>query len=304
MKEEKNGMKVLSLFDGISCGMVALERAGIPVERYEAYEIDESAIAISQRNYPQIEQCGDVFKADFAQYQGFDILIGGSPCTYWSIAQKPGAREKTSSGLGWDLFSQYVRALKESGCRYFLYENNASMSPDIKQAITEYLGVEPIMIDSALMSAQRRKRLYWTNIPGVTQPADKGMTVADIVDAGADEINYIDKAIFNGKELANEKGGGPIRVGHINKGRQGERIYSVHGKTVTMMAGAGGLGAKTGLYLIGNDVRRLNITEAERAQTLADGYTEGVPVSHRYKAIGNCWTVDVIAHIFTHLKPN
>ena len=295
-------MKVISPFDGISCGMVALERAGIPVERYVAYEIDEKSIAISQRNYPQIEQCGDVFKADFTKYQGFDILIGGSPCTYWSIAQKPGAREKTSSGLGWDLFSQYVRALEESRCKYFLYENNASMSPDIKQAITDSLGVEPIMIDSALLSAQRRKRLYWTNIPGVSRPKDMGLTVADIVDADADEINYIDKAIFNGKKFDTEKSGGPIRVGHINKGRQGERIYSVHGKTVTMMAGAGGLGANTGLYLIGDAVRKLNITEAERAQTLADGYTEGVPVSHRYKAVGNCWTVDVIAHIFTGLK--
>lgn len=290
-------MKVLSLFDGISCGRVALERAGIPVERYVAYEIDENAISISKKNYPQIEQCGDVFKADFTEYQGFDLLIGGSPCTYWSIAQKPGAREKTSSGLGWDLFSQYVRALKESGCRYFLYENNASMAPGIKQEITKHLGVEPIMIDSALLSAQSRKRLYWTNIPGIIQPISKGITVADIVEEHSDEINYIEKAIFNGKEHSTKKSNSTVRVGHINKGRQGERIYSIHGKTVTMMAGAGGLGAKTGLYLIGGAVRKLSIIEAERAQTLDDGYTEGVPVSHRYKAIGNGWTVDVIAHI-------
>lgn len=297
-------MKVLSLFDGISCGMVALQRAGIPVDRYVAYEIDENAIKISQKNWPQIEYCGDVFKADFKEHKGFDLLIGGSPCTYWSIAQKPGAREKTSSGLGWDLFCQYVRALKESGCMYFLYENNASMSPDIKQEITNHLGVEPIMIDSARMSAQSRKRLYWTNIPGVAQPADLGITVADILTADTDEINYIDKAVFNGKESSTKKSRGTVRVGHINKGRQGERIYSIHGKTVTMMAGAGGLGAKTGLYLIGDAVRKLSIVEAERAQTLADGYTEGVPVSHRYKAIGNGWTVDVIAHILTGLKDN
>lgn len=297
-------MKVLSLFDGISCGMVALQRAGIPVERYVAYEIDENAIKISQKNWPQIEQNGDVFNADFTEYKGFNLLIGGSPCTYWSIAQKPGAREKTSSGLGWDLFSQYVRALKESGCRYFLYENNASMSPDIKHEITNHLGVEPIMIDSALMSAQSRKRLYWTNIPGVKEPADLGITVADILTADTDEINYIDKAVFNGKESSTKKSRGTVRVGHINKARQGERIYSIYGKTVTMMAGAGGLGAKTGLYLIGDTVRKLSIIEAERAQTLADGYTEGVPVSHRYKAIGNGWTVDVIAHILTGLKDN
>ena len=295
-------MKVLSLFDGISCGMIALERAGIPVDRYVAYEIDEQAIKISKNNYPQIEQFGDVFKADFTKHKGFDLLIGGSPCTYWSIAQKPGAREKTSSGLGWELFSQYVRALKESECRYFLYENNASMSADIKQAITEHLGVEPIMIDSALMSAQSRKRLYWTNIPGVAQPKDRGLTVSDILIADAEEINYIDKAIFNGKQFNTAPKPGTVRVGHINKARQGERIYSIHGKTVTMMAGAGGLGAKTGLYLIGDTVRKLTVTEAERAQTLPDGYTDCVPVSHGYKAVGNCWTVDVIAHIFTGLK--
>lgn len=296
-------MKILSLFDGISCGRVALERAGIPVDRYVAYEIDENAISISRKNWPDIEQRGDVFKADFTAYQGFDLLIGGSPCTYWSIAQKHGAREKTSSGLGWDLFSQYVRALKESGCRYFLYENNASMAPAIKQEITKHLGVEPILIDSALLSAQSRKRLYWTNIPGIVQPKDKGITVADIVDANADEINYAEKAIFNGKETSMKKSRSTVRVGHINKGRQGERIYSVHGKTVTMMAAAGGLGAKTGLYLIDGAVRKLSVLEAERAQTLADGYTEGVAVGHRYKAIGNGWTVDVIAHLLKGLNP-
>lgn len=295
-------MKVLSLFDGISCGMLALERAGSKVDRYVAYEIDKHPIAISQKHFPHIEQRGDVFKADFTEYQGFDLLIGGSPCTYWSIAQKPGAREKTCSGLGWELFSQFARALNESECKYFLYENNASMAPGIKREITRILGVEPILIDSALVSAQSRKRLYWTNIPGVTQPKDKGITVADIIDAGADEPNHINKAIFNVKDSTVKKSNKIVRIGHINKGRQGERIYSADGKTVTIMAGSGGPGAKTGLYLIGDSVRRLNIVEAERAQTLPDGYTDGIPESHRYKAIGNGWTVDVVAHILSFLK--
>ena len=102
-------MKVLSLFDGISCGMVALERAEIPVERYVAYEIEPNAIKISKKNYPQIEHCGDVTTADFAQYQGFDLLIGGSPCTHWSISRQGGwNRETKASGLGWDLFCQYM----------------------------------------------------------------------------------------------------------------------------------------------------------------------------------------------------
>ena len=107
------GLKVLSLFDGISCGMVALERAGIEVERYVAYEIDPCAIKVSESNYPQIEHKGDITIADFSEYKDFDLVIGGSPCTHWSIAKTDGTREVTNSGIGWDLFSQFVRALKE-----------------------------------------------------------------------------------------------------------------------------------------------------------------------------------------------
>lgn len=175
-------MKVLSLFDGISCGMVALERVGIPVERYVAYEIDKYAIQVSKKNYPQIEHCGDVTTADFTQYKGFDLLIGGSPCTYWSIAKNN--RETTPDGIGGQLFMHYVRALKESECRYFLYENNYSIHQNIKDFISEQLGVQPIMINSALVSAQNRRRCYWTNIPDVTQPEDKGIVLQDIILGG------------------------------------------------------------------------------------------------------------------------
>ena len=139
-------MKVLSLFDGISCGMVALQRAGIKVERYVAYEIEENAIKVSKFNYPEIEHKGDVFKADYSKDKDFDLLIGGSPCTYWSIARARGnnERETKASGLGWELFKQYVRALKEVKPTYFLYENNASMSEEIKDCISEELGCKPI----------------------------------------------------------------------------------------------------------------------------------------------------------------
>ena len=293
-------MRVLSLFDGISCGMVALERAGIPVERYVAYEIDENAIKISKNNYPHIEHCGDVFTAKYNEGE-FDLLIGGSPCTYWSIAQNPNNREKTSSGMGWELFMQYVRALREVKPKYFLYENNASMSTDIKQEITKKLGVEPIIIDSALVSAQSRKRLYWTNIPNVAPPKNKHIVVDDIIDKNAKGINFIDKAIFNENKIIAEKSDKPIKVGIINKGRQGERIYATNGKTVTMMAAAGGLGANTSLYMVGDVVRRLTVLEAERAQTLPDNYTVGISENQRYKAIGNGWTVDVIAHILSFI---
>ena len=258
-------MNVLSLFDGISCGMVALERAGIPVERYVAYEIDEYAIKVSQKNYPNIEHCGDVTNADFTQYKGFDLLIGGSPCTYWSIAKNN--RETTPDGIGGQLFMQYVRALKESGCKYFLYENNYSIHKNIKNFISEQLGVQPIMINSALVSAQQRKRCYWTNIPNVKQPNDKGILLKDILESG---IPYQDKShcmtsSYNGAVLWNSLERHqrsmvaepayvdvpkPIRVGQIGKGGQGQRIYSVKGKSVTLSANGGGQGAKTGLYAV------------------------------------------------------
>lgn len=181
-------MKVLSLFDGISCGMVALERAGIPVERYVAYEIDKYAIKVSEKNYPMIEHRGDVFKGDFTEFKGFDILIGGSPCTFWSIAKNN--RETTPDGMGGKMFLEYVRALRESEVPYFLYENNYSIHQNIKDFITEQLGVDPIMINSALVSAQNRKRCYWTNI-FVNQPEDKGIMLEDIIGGG---LTYKKKA--------------------------------------------------------------------------------------------------------------
>ena len=131
-------MNVLSLFDGISCGMVALKRANIEVDRYVAYEIEEDAIKVSTDNFPSIEQKGDVFQAQYKEGE-FDLLIGGSPCTYWSIAKAGGNRETVSSGFGWELFMQYVRALKEVKPKYFLYENNESMSDAIKEEITKIL---------------------------------------------------------------------------------------------------------------------------------------------------------------------
>ena len=294
-------MKVLSLFDGISCGMAALERAGIPVEKYVAFEIDKYAIAISQKNYPQIKQRGNVLEGDFTQYKGFDLLIGGSPCTYWSIAKR--GRETTCEGLGWTLFQEYVRALKESGCRWFLYENNYSIHKDIKTAISLALGVEPILINSALVSAQSRKRCYWTNIPGVVQPADRGILLRDILESGVAwrEKGYCLRASYYKSSAANITGGHfsapmaaeplnitadgkaqclraschkdgirnlvgntvdrrtcvaePVRIGTIENAAadQGHdskqyRVYSPEGKSTTLCAEGGGVGAKTGLY--------------------------------------------------------
>lgn len=344
-------MKVLSLFDGISCGMLALQRANIPVEKYDAFEIDKYAVTVSEKNYPEINHYGNVFYGDFTQFKGYDLLLGGSPCTYWSIARQ--GRETSCDGEGFKLFMEYVRALHESECKYFLYENNYSIHQNIKDEISNALGVEPIVINSSLVSGQHRKRCYWTNIPNITQPDDKGVMLQDVLENGVSWQNksYCVTASYQGAAFNNTlerkqrtmvaipvatvngkshtipatyyKAGSnlfpvykaeesrqkiavpinnPVRIGQIGKGGQGQRIYSVRGKSVTMTANGGGMGAKTGLYKIDLPdgdyiVRKLTPVEAERLQTLPDNYTAGISNTQRYKCIGNGWTVDVIAHI-------
>lgn len=183
-------MKVLSLFDGMACGALALQAAGIEIESYDAFEIDKYAITTASHNFPFIKHHGDVFKADFSQFEGVDLVCGGSPCTYWSIAQKNN-RETEASGMGWELFQQYVRAIKEAKPKFFIYENNKSMSKAIRQSIDEAFGFEAVLINSALVSAQNRQRLYWVgsrNADGtyskvnVEQPIDRGILLKDVLD--------------------------------------------------------------------------------------------------------------------------
>ena len=213
---------------------------------------------------------------------------------------------------------EFVRALQESECRYFLYENNNSIHQNIKDFISEMLGVQPIMINSALVSAQQRKRCYWTNIPGVCQPEDKGILLKDILESGISwqDKSYCMTASYDGAVFWNTMQRSqrsmiaePIRVGQYGNGGQGQRIYSVRGKSVTLSANGGGQGAKTGLYKIDLPdgdyiIRKLTPVEAERLQTLPDNYTEGISNTQRYKCIGNGWTVDVIAHILKGIKDN
>lgn len=217
-------MKILSLFDGMACGAVAFTKMGLQIDRYVAYEYDEEtanekkgrpygyAALVASHNFPFIEQRGNVFQADFTEYQSFDWLIGGSPCTYWSIAQKNN-RETEASGLGWELFSQYVRAVKEARPKYFLYENNKSMSKEIKASITESFGFEPVLINSALVSAQNRQRLYWVGIrqpdgtyrkADIEQPEDRGILLRDVLDnavAWREKSYCIDANYYKGGNL-------------------------------------------------------------------------------------------------------
>ena len=336
---------ILSLFDGMSCGMLAMMGAGVEVENYYAYEIDKYAIQTSQHNFPKIKQCGDVFKGDYTQYEGIEYLIGGSVCTYWSIAQSPDKRETTASGLGWDLFSQYVRALREAKPKYFIYENNKSMSKEIRKAITETFGFEDICINSALLSAQNRQRLYWVgkrNADGtyskvdVEQPEDRGILLRDVLDGVTDrekgravigstgrttEREYFKKFQGNmayepvgttkdgksyclsagysngsGEKIGNyaahtlQKGcksmvaepvnttivAEPVRCFTLPRedGVQTQskqyRVYNIDGKTTTLCAEGGGMGAKTGLYAIPVE---FNSEIPVKAISAADGKT-------------------------------
>jgi site-specific DNA-cytosine methylase len=278
------GIKVLSLFDGISCGMVALERAGLEVDRYVAYEIEESAIKISNYNYPQIEHKGDVFKAEYKENE-FDLLIGGSPCTYWSIARgDKTTREVKANGIGWELFNQYARALKTIKPKYFLYENNYSMAKEIKQEITDVLGVEPIMINSNLVSAQNRKRYYWTNIPGITQPKDRNIELKDILTNDRDWRNV-------GKWVYKVWG----------KKRKIDTLYEISAKKSNTLTTLKNHSRNYYLDKSHENYTNLNAIEWERLQTLPDNYTDCVNQSARHKGIGNGWTVDVIAHILSFI---
>lgn len=289
-----DGVKVLSLFDGMACAMLALIEAGIGVSRYVAYEIDKYAVKTSAHNFPFIEHMGDVFDADFSQYCGFDILMGGSPCTYWSIAQKQN-RETEASGMGWELFSRYVKALNEAKPKYFIYENNKSMSSSIRGSISNAFGFEPIYINSSLVSAQHRQRLYWVgkrNNDGtyskadIQLPEDRGILLQDVLDSAFNRnktsvvapVNLVDgdksfaiKANYYKSAFANFVNGGghypqsgvaePVRVGTWpNKAKnqahdsQGYRIYSVAASSVTLCGNGGGMGAKTGLYAVPIDI--------------------------------------------------
>mgnify|MGYP000983119856 FL=1 len=179
------GLNVLSLFDGMSCGQIALQRAGIKVENYFASEIDKHAIQVTQHNYTNTIQIGDVTKVKVSDLPKIDLLIGGSPCQGFSFAGKQLNFDDPRSKL----FFEFVRLLKETKAKYFLLEN-VLMKKEYEQIITDHLGVEPIFINSALVSAQNRKRLYWTNIPNVTEPKDKGITWGDVRERGVNTECY------------------------------------------------------------------------------------------------------------------
>lgn len=255
-------LKILSLFDGISCGQVALERAGIPVEVYYASEIDKYAIQITQKNYPNIIQIGDVKEIDFQKYLGkIDLLMGGSPCQ--DLSRAKGNNRQGLNGSRSGLFWHFAKAKDILNPKYFLLENNYGMPQEAKETISKVLGVEPVLINSSLFSAQNRKRLYWTNIPIDKNIRDKNILLQSILEFGETS---------RAKSKTVRVGGGGTRWGdrHEWDRPNPDRVYTT--------------------------------IELERLQTLPDNYTSGVCETQRRKCIGNAWTVDVIAHILSGIN--
>jgi len=240
------------------------------------------------------------------------LLIGGSPCQDLSIAKKDRkGLEGDRSGLFWE----YVRIKNELKPKYFILENVASMPKKDKDIITREMGVEPVMFNASLVSAQCRKRLFWTNIK-FELPEDRGIVLKNILqdDAEVDDRmitkNHkafcLDASYYKGSSMEHtiqRKARTMVKLGHIgNSNAQGNRVYSVDGKSVCLSANGGGLGAKTGLYEI-NGIRKLTPIECERLQGLPDNYTDGIANTNRYKCLGNAFNVDVIAHILKSI-PN
>jgi DNA-cytosine methyltransferase len=297
-------MNVLSLFDGISCGQVALERAGIKVDNYFASEVDKHAIKVTMKNYPNTIQLGDVRNVKGSDFPKIDLLMGGSPCQGFSFAGKQLNFDDPRSKL----FFEYVRIGHEVVPDYWLLEN-VRMKKESQDVISGLLGYDPIMINSSLVSAQNRVRLYWTNIPDVGQPEDKGLLLRDIIESG----ELLGRQYENGTPKKNHYKACTLTGGAHSGGNHSDMdilVFRDKSKTVRVGGRMSPIGNKqewdspfnSGINIDNLSYRRLTCLECERLQTLPDGYTEGISNSQRYKALGNGWTVDVIAHILKNYK--
>lgn len=345
-------MNVLSLFDGISCGYLALKKAGIQIDNYYASEIEPNAIKVAKSNNPDIIELGDVTKVSYkdgvlytenATYDvgTIDLVCGGSPCTnFSSIGYANGMvsgdveiltleqyLQLKSDGVVFDgqsyLFWEFIRILNEVKPKYYLLEN-VVMAKKWETIITNALGVQPLRIDSALMSAQHRPRLYWTNINDVKQPEDKNIVLDDILNKNADkrDVSYCLTVQRSFPRMIAKYGYIPSRFNAYNASiindkacalSRGSMITSscatllfvkdkdgIHDVKSGILNGKFPTKLKDGRY----NIRRLDLTEIERLQNLPDGYTNvpSIPNQKRVEMIGNGWTVDVIAHIFSFME--
>lgn len=277
-------MKVLSLFDGMSCGQIALNQLGIKVDEYYASEIDKWAIQVTQKNYPDTIQLGDITKwrewdIDWAS---INLVYGGSPCQGFSFAGKQLAFDDPRSKLFFE-FVDIVNHIKGLNPDVKFLLENVRMKKEYLDVISEYMGVQPVMINSALVSAQNRVRFYWTNIGEIEQPEDRGILLKDIIESGtgidAEKARTIDANYFKG---------GKIGGTH----QSSKRNYKI----------TGGGHREPKIAQPELTWRKLTPLECERLQTVPDGYTDGVSNSQRYRMLGNGWTVEVIKHIFSKLE--
>ena len=315
LKKEKKGITVVSLFDGMSCAMIALDELGIKVDKYIAFEIESNPIKVSSHNNPDIIHMGDVKQINYEEILKIcggkvDLLIGGSPCQDLSIAKSnrqglDGAR----SGLFWN----YVEAKERLNPKYFVLENVASMSQDNKNRISEAMGVDFININSEKLSAQKRNRLYWTNIPNVKQPEVQEIYLKDIIEDGYTDKNKsycIDANYFKGsnyemyikkskRQIIFEKQSIPSTA--VKEGQEVWIKKYVEGNV--FMSKAEGTKLTDPIKFNDKGFRKLTVLECERLQCVPDGYTnvEGVSNTERYKMIGNGFTVSVIKHILSEM---
>jgi DNA-cytosine methyltransferase len=304
----EQGINVLSLFDGLSGARVALDIAGIKVKSYHACEIEPSSIKISSKNYPDIVHKGSVCDLDPKEYEGLDLLIGGSPCqSLSSFADMSPEQAKGLDGKS-GLFFEYIRIWKEAKPKYFLLENVASMKDRDRDFISSILGVEPIMIDSALVGAQMRKRYYWTNIPGVIKPENRYINLQSVLESGYTEkeksvcitATYY-KSVPTDYFMKNTR-----QFKFTSPVRKHNNTYIINDTIkVELNRDFGTDYNRAGIAILSKYTARLTPIECERLQGLPDNYTEGVSTTKRYEMIGNGFTSQVIAHILGFMKsPN
>lgn len=285
-------MNILSLFDGGSCGQVALERAGIKVEKYYASEIDKHAIQVTQKNYPNTIQLGDVTKIDFTPFIGkIDLLIGGSPCQSLSITQSQ-TRENLDGKS--KLFFEFVRALETIKPKYFLLEN-VVMKKEYQDVISKILGVEPILINSNSFSAQNRPRLYWTNFKIDEILIEKNVSLKDVFQG---DLEHRQIHINHPETIRKCKTYYQYDQNLLGHNSQDQRYFDINTKCNTLLVSSSSIPK----IKVGEKIWLAHPIECELLQTLPKNYTNSISSGRRYSAIGNGWTVDVIAHILSYLK--
>lgn len=285
---------VLSLFDGVSCGQVALQRAGVEYGTYYASEIDHHAIKVAKKNFPNTKHLGDVTKIQGKNLPKIDLLIGGSPCQGFSVAGRELGFEDDRSKL----FFEMVRLIAEVQPKYFFLEN-VGMKQKWLDIISEYMGIEPVQINSRMFSAQDRKRFYWTNIPNWQWLVkDKGITFQDIIEEKGFCGSMRGRRLKEGVRVDNDTSVPFVQYVECRLDEKSNCLTTVSKDNLLV---------KTERRVFRSplsevDWRYLTILECERLQTLPDNYTEGVPKSSRRIALGNGWTIDVIAHFFKGLQ--